>query len=383
MRMLAISVLFSLLVLFPVHTQSVAAPLDAAAVQQLLSQFHVPGVSIAVFKNFALEWARGYGVADADSGAVVTNDTMFQAASISKTIAAMTSLKAIQDGRFGLDQDINTILKSWTLPGGEFTRARPVTPRTLMSHTSGTGDGFGFPGYAPGAALPTVVQILDGAAPSNRRAVRLERPPMTGFKYSGGAVMIQQLALTDAVGRPFVELARDWVLGPIGMTNSTFEQPLPAARQVQAARAHDRDGKRMGDPWHVYPEQAAAGLWTTAGDLAKFAIEAQLSLLGKSNRVLKQQTMTEMVTPVGVGPFAVGFTIEKQGEGWYFSHGGSNWGFQCELIAHRVKGYGAVIMTNGDNGGALIRELRTRIEQQEGWDVLDKPIPRTYGPTGR
>jgi hypothetical protein len=90
--------------------------------------------------------------------------------------------------------------------------------------------------------------------------------------------------------------------------------------------------------------------------------------------------MLEMVTPVGVGPFAVGFTVQKLGEGWYFSHGGSNWGFQCDMIAHRVKGYGLVIMTNGDNGGALMRELRSRIQQAYEWDVLDKPIPRTYGP---
>lgn len=384
MRRLAV-VVFSLLpviVVTFVRAQPQAGPPDAAAVQQLLDQFHVPGVSIAVIRDFKIEWARGYGVADVETGTPVSNDTLFQAASISKTIAAMASMKAIQDGRFALDQDVNTILKSWKLPGGEFTKDRAVTPRSLMSHTSGTGDGFGFPGYAPGTPLPSVLQILDGAAPSNRRAVRLERAPMTGFKYSGGAVMIEQLALTDAVGRPFDQIAREWVLTPLGMTNSTFEQPLPVARHARAARAHGRDGKRMGDPWHVYPELAAAGLWTTPTDLAAFAIEVQLSLLGRSNRVLKQPAMMEMVTPVGVGPFAVGFSIEKQGEGWYFSHGGSNWGYQCDLIAHRVKGYGAAIMTNGDNGGALIRELRTRIQQQYAWDVFDKPIPRTYGPTG-
>lgn len=152
--------------------------------QWLLTQFKVPGVSIAVIKDFKIEWARGYGLADVETGATVTADTMFQAASISKTVAAMTSLKAIQDGRFKLDQDINTILKSWKLPGGEFTKDRPVTPRGLMSHTSGTGDGFGFPGYAPNTPMPTVVQILDGEAPSNRRKVRLERPPLTGFKIN-------------------------------------------------------------------------------------------------------------------------------------------------------------------------------------------------------
>src|SRR5262249_48830794 len=144
--------------------------------------------------------------------------------------------------------------------------------------------------------------------------------------------------------------------------------PLPAARHAQAARAHDRAGARMGDPWHVYPEQAAAGLWTTPTDLAKLAIEVQLSLTGRSNRVLSQPTMEEMVTPVGVGPFAVGFQIAKEGEGWYFMHGGSNWGFQCDLIAHRANGYGAVIMTNGDRGGAVIGRLRRLIQEEYTWD---------------
>jgi CubicO group peptidase (beta-lactamase class C family) len=387
MRKMASSVV--LILLFASHltqtqtqTQISRGPFDPAVVKPLLTQFKVPGVSIAVIKDFKIDWARGYGLADVETGAAVTEGTLFQAASISKTVAAMTSMKAIQDGRFKLDQDINTILKSWKLPGGAFTRDRPVTPRSLMSHTSGTGDGFGFPGYALHAPMPTLVQILDGEAPSNRPKVRLERPPLTGFKYSGGAVMIEELVLTDAVGKPLAQLARDWVLNPIGMTNSTYEQPLPASRESQAARAHDRSGARMGDPWHVYPEHAAAGLWTTPTDLAKFLIEVQKSLLGQSNRVLSQSMAQEMVTPVGVGPFAVGFQIEKQGEGWYFMHGGSNWGFQCDMMAHRVKGYGVVIMTNSDGGGALIRELRLRIQQDEKWDTLDKPIPRTYGPVG-
>src|SRR2546425_7460723 len=170
-----------------VLSQTPGNELDPSAVRQLLTQFKVPGVSIAVIKDFKIEWARGYGIADVETGAPVTPDTMFQAASISKTVAAMTSLKAIQDGRFRLDQDINTILKSWKLPGGEFTKDRPVTPRSLMSHTSGTGDGFGFPGYSPSAPLPSLVQILDGIAPSNRPRVRLERPPMTSFTDSGGS----------------------------------------------------------------------------------------------------------------------------------------------------------------------------------------------------
>jgi CubicO group peptidase (beta-lactamase class C family) len=349
---------------------------NTLGVPELLKQFNVPGVSVAVVKDFKIEWARAWGVIDAKTGEPVGTETMFQAASISKPVAAMGSLKAIQDGKFKLDQDVNTILKSWKMPESQFTRERPVTPRMLMSHTSGTDDGFGFPGYHPNAPRPTAVQILDGLPPSNLGAVRLGRPPLTGYKYSGGAVTIQELALTDAIGKPFPEIMREFVLAPIGMTNSTYEQPLPAGREKHAAHAHDRNGQLRDANWHVYPEHAAAGLWTTPSDLAKFAIEVQKSLAGQSNRVLNQAMAQEMITPVGVGPYAVGFSISKQGEGWYFSHGGSNWGFRCDLIAHRAKGYALAIMTNGDNGAMLISVLRERIQRAYNWDIFDKPIPR-------
>jgi CubicO group peptidase (beta-lactamase class C family) len=353
-----------------------AGPPDPAVVQEMLTRLKVPGVSIALIKDFKVEWARAYGIADVTTNAPVTPETMFQAASISKPVAAMASLKAIQDGKFKLDQDVNTILKSWKMPESQYSRTQAVTPRMLMSHTSGTDDGFGFPGYSPGVTLPTVPQILDGKLPSPQGPVRLGRPPLTGYKYSGGAVTIEQLALSDALGKPFTQIMRDAVLTPIGMSNSTYEQPLPAAREKQAARAHNNQGAASADRWHVYPEQAAAGLWTTPTDLAKFAIEVQQSLRGQSNKVLSQTTAQEMITPVGVGPYAVGFAIEKQGEGWYFLHTGSNWGFRCEVIAHRAKGYGLAIMTNGDNGGRLIAELKPLLQRAYSWDIFDKPIPR-------
>ena len=375
MRLLRLLVvLFALATI--VRAQPVAVAPDSLGVPELMAQFRVPAVSVAVIRDFKIEWAKAWGVKDAASGEVATADTMFQAASISKPVAAMASLRAVQDSRFALDQDINTILKSWRLPARPSSSGEIVTPRMLMSHTSGTDDGFGFPGYHPDAPRPSVVQILDGQPPSNRGQVRVGRPPMTGYKYSGGAVMIQQLALTDALGKPFATIMKDTVLGPIGMMNSTYEQPLPSDRQKQAAHAHDSSGQVMNAAWHVYPEQAAAGLWTTPTDLAKFAIEVQQTLAGRSTKVLSRAAAQEMVTPVGVGPFAVGFTISKEGEGWYFSHGGSNWGFRCDLIAHRSKGYGAVIMTNGDNGSRLMAALREKIARASAWDMYDKPLTR-------
>lgn len=350
--------------------------LDSYSMEQLLARFHVPGVSVAVIVNYHVVWAKGWGVADVKTGTPVTPATLFQAASISKPVAAMASLKAIQDGKFGLDEDINQVLKSWRLPPDGYTTQQAVTPRLLMSHTSGMDDGFGFPGYAPNAPMPTILQILDGASPANTGPVRLGRAPLSGYKYSGGGVIVEQLALTDTLRMPFGEIMRQEVLGPLGMTDSTYDQPLDAALQSRAAHAHDEFGRPMDAPWHVYPEQAAAGLWTTPSDLAKFVVEVQLSLLGRSNRILSRDMTEKMVSPVGVGPFGDGFEVHQQGEGWYFSHTGSNWGYQCALISHRVKGYGAVVMTNGDNGGDLAQEIIARIARAYHWDSLDKGLLR-------
>ncbi len=350
--------------------------LDPYTLEEIMSLAGVPGVSVAVIEDFRIHWAKGYGIADVVTGADVDSETLFQAASISKPVAAMAVVRASEEGRFSLDDDINDVLVSWRLPGTPHTENRPVTPRTLTSHTSGTGDGFGFPGYHPGAPLPTTVQILDGEPPSNVGPVLLAREPLTAFHYSGGGVTMMELALADATGRPFPELLRAWVLGPIGMTRSTFEQPLSAELDANAARAHDGAGQAKDAKWHVYPELAAAGLWTTPTDLAKFAIDVQRALLGRDGTVLSSLAAQQMVNPVGVGDFGVGFRVSKRGQGWYFGHGGSNWGFRATLLAHKVKGYGVAIMTNGDRGGVVLDELTARVERAYGWDSLDKPVLR-------
>jgi CubicO group peptidase (beta-lactamase class C family) len=335
--------------------------LDAFTLQQVMEKFHVPGLSIAVIKDFKIQWAKGYGVADVKSGRPVNVDTLFQAASISKPVTAMAALRLVQEGRFSLDEDVNHILKTWHIPDRTFTREQPVTPRSLFSHTSGADDGFGFPGYDPGAARPTVVQILNGQPPSNTGPVLFARRPYQGYKYSGGGIVIMQLALTDLIGVPFEQFMKTTVLDPLGMTNSTYQQPLPDSYAAHAAHAHNSDGHASDVPWHVYPEQAAAGLWTTPSDLARVAIELQLALRGPSGTVLKEATAREMIAPVSAGPFAVGFSITKKGEAWYFTYSGGNWGFSCDLSAHVRKGYGVVVMTNGDQGGKVIEEIESRV----------------------
>lgn len=185
---------------------------------------------------------------------------------------------------------------------------------------------------------------------------------------------MMQLALSDALGKPFAEIGDEYVLGPIGMTDSSFEQPLSAARDQNAARGHNMVGKAMEVKWYVHPEQAAAGLWTTSTDLAKFAIEVQKTLRGDPAKVINRAHMLEMVTPVGVGDFAVGFQIEKLGRGWYFRHSGANAGFKCLLLAHKAKGYGVVVMTNADRGLFIMREIMNRVSRAYAWDMHDEPL---------
>lgn len=377
-------------------TRRIEQPRDAAAsgyaskrLDQLLAELTTPAVSIAIVKDYRIVFAKAWGMADVEAGQRATADTLFQAASISKPVAAMGVLRAVQDGAFGLDDDINTLLKSWKLiQKAQFLGKTKVTPRLLMSMTAGANVG-GFPGYLPTDTIPTVPQILgydgDGRrTPSNTKPVTIDWEPNTKYEYSGGGVTILQLAVSDVTGVPFADYLQRTVLGPIGMTSSCYCQPLPADRDARAARAYGwavrQDGYigRGGAKWHVYPELYAAGLWTTPSDLAKFMIEVQLALAGKSTTVLTQAMAKKMVTPGGIGAYALGFTVgsdsphrpARAGEAArYFGHTGGNWGFRSNFEAHLDGGNGFVIMANSDDANPLIfQELPARIRAIYGWD---------------
>jgi len=346
--------------------------LEALTIQELMERFKVPGVSVAVIKDFSIHWAKGYGLADVAEGRPVQTGTVFQAASISKPVTAMAVLSLAQEGRISLDLDVNRLLKSWQVPTSDYTRDSPVTLRALLSHTSGADDRFGFPGYEPSEPRPNAVQIITGQKPSNGGPILFGRSPFQAFKYSGGGYVIVQLTLSDLLGQPFAELMWKRILAPLGMNNSSFEQPPQASMASRASRAYSSEGKAMGVPWHVYPEQAAAGLWTTPTDLARFAIEIQSALQGRKTATLTQQTAREMLFPTGVGPVGLGPVIESRNGGWYFRHGGANWGFRANIVAHIRKGYGVVTMTNSDGGASVIREIEARVAAAYGWDSVDQ-----------
>ena len=336
-----------------------------------MAALHVPGVSIAVIHDGKIEWAKGYGAASV-GGAPVTPETLFQAASISKPVTAMAVMHLVQTGKLNLDTDVNQYLKSWKVPTNDFTQKTKITLRELLSHTAGM-TVHGFPGYASDAPLPTLVQVLNGAKPANSPAIFVDIAPGSEWRYSGGGFVVTQELLLDVTGKPFPTFMKETVLGPAGMTRSTYEQPLPKSRMGEAAMPYHSNGQPTAGGPHVYPEMSAAGLWTTPSDLARFAIELQNALTGKSS-VLSATSAKEMLTPIK-GNWGIGIGVGGGAAHPYFQHGGSNDGFQCNLVAYS-SGDGVAIMTNGDSGGQLIGEILRTIAYQHKWpDFAPRELP--------
>jgi CubicO group peptidase (beta-lactamase class C family) len=335
-----------------------------------MAALHVPGVSIAVIHHGVIEWAQGFGVTRL-GGPPVTAKTMFQAGSISKPVSALAALRLVQEGKLTLDADVNTELSSWKLPIEPFTENKPVTLRQLLSHTGGI-TVHGFDGYASGAPVPSLIQVLDGVSPANSPAIRSEALPGSGWKYSGGGYTILQQVLTDVTGEPFPKLLQDFVLTPIGMTESTYQQPLPGDRKLLAATPYNANGTPVAGGPHTYPEMAAAGLWTTPTDLARYAIEVQHSLVGKSNLVLSAQMTRHMLTP-GQGGWGLGPEIHGSATDPLFLHRGVDAGFECLMVAYVKRDEGAVVMTNAQGGGVLAAEVMRSIAAEYKWPHYYRP----------
>ena len=352
---------------FTIRGEPVARP----SLADRMAELGVPGVSIAVLVDGEIAWARGYGLADVESGRPVTPNTLFQAASISKPVAALAALRLVESGRVELDGDVNAHLTSWQVPGNRFTEQAPVTLRGLLTHRAGL-TVWGFPGYGPDEEVPDGPGVLDGRG--NTDPVRAYKAPGESRRYSGGGYTVMQQLVADVHGKPFVTVMRDEVLDPIGMSRSTYEQPIPPERQDDIATGYRSNGDRVPGGWHTYPEQAAAGLWTTPSELALYAREMQRAWKGESTRVLGEAVAREMLTPDeddwGLGP-----SISQDGE--RFRHGGSNQGFRCTFAAYIDGDDGVFVMTNSDSGSQLASEVAITVAHAYRWSgpLSDEKVP--------
>jgi CubicO group peptidase (beta-lactamase class C family) len=329
-----------------------------------MADLKVPGVSIAMIHGGRVEWAKGFG-ALRTTGASVTPDTLFQAGSISKSVTAMAVLRLVQAGTLDLDVDVNSYLKGWKIPENQFNQKSAITLRKLLTHTGGI-TVHGFEGYAAGKSVPTLLQILDGVTPANNPPIIVDTPPGMMWRYSGGGYVIVQKILQDVTGKPFAQLMQEEVLNPLRMTHSTFVQPLPTALRPYAAEPYDENGKAYPGGPYTYPEMAAAGLWTTPSDLAKFAIAIQASLTGKPGGILRKSTAEEMLKRGGLGHWGLGLELGGSDDQPFFQHGGADTGFISFLIAY-YRGDGLVIMTNGMNGGGINYEVLRAVAREYDW----------------
>ncbi|MGI9060006.1 MAG: serine hydrolase [Ktedonobacteraceae bacterium] len=334
--------------------------------------YSIPGVSIAVINDYHLEWACGYGVRKRDEPERIDTETVFQACSISKAVTAIAVLRLVEEGRLDLDADINLFLKSWKVPANGSWRPK-ITIQQVLSHTAGISVPW-FAGYHRDQDIPTLLEILNGEQPTNTPEIRVTTIPGVRFRYSGGGYCILQQLLMDVMNQPFPELMRELVLGPFGMDHSTYEQPLPAHRSKMAAVGHRASGKPVVGDWHVYPELAAAGLWTTPSDLAHFALELQCAREEKPHQLLSAQMMKELLTPQNHGDdngdIGLGVFVEGAGPGARFGHSGDNTGFTSCWVSLMQGGQGCILMTNSDNGWSLQQELLHTIAQVYAWPEL-------------
>jgi len=341
---------------------------DSGAAQSLIARMaalKVPGLGVAVFDSGRIIWARSYGIADVSSGMAVDSTTLFQAASISKPVTSVGVFRLVERGLIALDEDVNVPLESWTLPDNQFTREEKVTPRRIVTHMAGL-TVSGFAGYPRGEPIPTLQQILDGIPPANSRAVRVDTFPGARERYSGGGFVLLQMLMEDVSGVRFDSLIADLVLERAGMTHSTFALPLPPALEARAAAGHERSGSVVPGRYHLYPELAPAGLWSTPSDIARFMLAVGRSYRGEADGLLEPANARTMLTRVPGGS-GQGFGLSGEGAAFRYRHSGGNAGFTCYAVAFAGIGRGMVAMTNSDAGTQLIRELTRAVAREYGW----------------
>lgn len=362
-RVLALALLLIPGVATAQASRSAHDSLDAFILEQV-AQRKVPGLSLAIVDSGRIVYARGYGVTAPGGHEAVTPSTLFLAGSVSKSVAAMGALRLVEAGALTLDDNVNDRLTSWKVPDNQFTATEKVTLARILSHTAGL-TVHGFAGYDRTLPVPSVTQVLDGAPPANSAPVRVDTVPGARWKYSGGGYTIMQLLMEDVTGQPFARWMQANVLAPFGMASSTFDNPLPQAWWGRAASGTYRTGPLPGG-WHVYPEMAAAGLWTTASDLARFAMGIQQSYAGTSNPVISQGMTARMLTNVkdndGLGVF-----LDGEGSSLRFYHGGRDEGFDTYMGAFASRGSGLVIMINANDNSGMMRRILAFVSRQYGW----------------
>ena len=343
----------------------------AQALVQRMAYYATPGASIGVVDDGALAWANGFGVRMMGTADAVTATSLFQAGSISKPVFALAVMRLVEQGTLDLDVDVNGYLSSWRVPANGGWQPR-ITLRQLLSHTAGT-TVHGFRGYPASGPWPTPLEVLQGVPPANTPEVIVDLMPGLAFRYSGGGTTIAQQVVVDVLGRPFPDLMRELILDPLGMADSSFEQPLPAPMAARAAVAHPLNGQPLSGGAHVYPEMAAAGLWTTGADLSRLAVGLMRTLRGERSALpLNTKSVQSMLQPqlpdqtIGEHFVGIGWYCSGEGDDFCFGHQGVDEGFLAEMRVLPARRKAAAVVINA-HGWLLPVEIFKAIGREYGW----------------
>lgn len=342
-------------------------PEERWTLHERMAHWKVPGLSIAVIRNGALAWARGFGVLQTGGDEKVDAQTVFSVGSVSKVGAAAVTLRLVDAGRLDLDRDVNLYLEGWKIPDNPYTVASPVTLREILSHTAGLSV-HGFADFQPEEALPSTKEVLQGHPPAKNEPVRVVFSPGARVQYSGGGTMVEQLIVEEATGLDFPAAAQRYVFEPLGMTRSTYLNPLPPSHG-NIAKAHGPDGQPRALPrgYESMPETAPSGLWTTPSDYARLIIALIRSYRGEPDAFLSGPIARQMMSEVDPGDFGLGPVMTGQGLERRFSHEGANDSYMALMEGHLATGNGVVIFTNSSNGSPLNAEARRAVALAEGW----------------
>jgi CubicO group peptidase (beta-lactamase class C family) len=341
-----------------------------------MKKYKVNGISIAVIHDYKIEWAKGYGMADVSENRPVTENTLFQAASISKSLNSLGVLKLVEEKKIDCDSDLNKYLISWKIPYDDKTGGKKITVKELLSHTAGLTI-HGFAGYDRDKEKPTLIQVLNGEKPANSMAVRSFQEPGKSFSYSGGGTTILQLLITDITQLPYEVYMQKEVLNPLGMTSSCYCQPPDETRSKLLATGYKADGKEVTGKYHVYVEKAAAGLWTNPTDLCKYVIETELALHGESHKVISPE-MTQFRLTTVMEDAALGVFVNSRvtGSYKYFNHNGGNEGFLSTYYGCKDSGEGVAIMINSEDW-TIIDEILNSVATVYNWKDFYLPEIKT------
>jgi len=349
---------------------------EKEALSDLMSQFNVPGIGIVLINNFEIEWSKFIGVQDLNSKIEVNSQTLFEAASTTKTLVTVAALHFVEKGLIDLDTDVNDYLKDWKIPENEFTKNEKVTLKRLLTHTAGINRPESMFDFEEGST-PTLLDVLNGKSPAKNDPVAVEFEPGSKHQYSNIGYDIIQKLLEDVTGKPLNQIMKETIFDPLAMNTSTLEYPLPEDLNKRVILHHTAEGEVKGKGLHT-AAYAHGNLSCSPVDLAKFAIEVMKAYQGKSEKIISQEMAKKMLTSyksfgptefMGLSDQVIGFFLMKNDKNTFFLlPGGNAPGANCMFLGSALTGQGAVMMTNAAMGELLNMRLTYTLSKAYDWN---------------